>query len=165
MAWGSHSQLLRESQEGAQLGKRPDTSCIPGLGSRHCGLCTWNNSPGGTAETRNTGEDTALKTWSICQGWLPMTAPVNPTPLLPQAWRTSYSAHFSPSTPHLQRLLPPPTVTPSPSPQCSHLGQVPETRRGAPCRPSSPHEAGHYIPQPPAGHCHQEQLPHVSNGH
>lgn len=79
---------------------------------------------------------------------------------------TSLPGTFSPLHPSCLDTLPsPPTATLSLLPQCSHPEQVPETRRGAPCRPSSPHGAGHYIPQPPTGHCHQVRLPRGSNGH
>lgn len=56
-------------------------------------------------------------------------------------------------------------ATLSRSPQCSHLEQAPGTQKEAPCRPSSPHGAGHCTPLPPTGHCHQAQLPHVSTDH
>lgn len=51
------------------------------------------------------------------------------------------------------------------SPLCSRPGQAPGTQREAPCRPSSPHGAGHCTPRPPAGRCHLAQLPHVSIDH
>lgn len=46
----SYSQPPRGSQEAVRLGRTPDTNCIPGLESRHCGPYTWNNSPNDTAE-------------------------------------------------------------------------------------------------------------------
>lgn len=78
--------------------------------------------------------------------------PFSPGPTPPCSHLPGYHAASSPATLSL-------------SPQCSRPEQAPGTQREAPCKPSSPHGAGHCTPQPPTGRCHQAQPPHVSIGH
>lgn len=105
-AWGSHSRLLRRSPEGVLLGKLPGTSYILGLGSRRCGLYTWNSSPSGTAETQRgprSSLELSANSRSLGLSQLTPTArhPEDPTPFCPQPWKTlhyraPHSSHFSP---------------------------------------------------------------------
>ena len=103
--------------------------------------------------------------------------PQGPPFLFPQTWdltsllsQPSGSLPLPGTHPHTTSLNHGNQVTSSPttlslSPQCSRLEQAPGIQRGAPCRPSSPHGAGHCTPRPPTGHCRQAQPPRVSTGH
>lgn len=107
----SYSQPLRGSQEAVQLGRTPDTNCIRGLESRHCGPCTWSNSPNGTVER-----------WEWRKGLL-RRGPVPRFPLIRSSQGTPTAQHLEDLCPILfqcQEPLPLCLLPSSPEPGSQH---------------------------------------------
>lgn len=92
-------------------------------------------------------------------------SPSSPIPRDPQSSSPGLPGTTPPFSLIHRHHAPPSPAALSLSPQCSRPERVPGTQKEAPCRPSSPHGAGHCTPQPPTGHCHQAQPPHGSIDH